>query len=75
MISCTSPSTPVSPPIGTWPHPAVIARNNFVYKSLSNWAFNTKWDGYLTNAEMNKAWNGNIPQVAGANGYFFMPWQ
>ena len=27
-------------PIGFWPHPAVIARNNFVYKSLSNWAFN-----------------------------------
>jgi DNA repair photolyase len=27
-------------PVGIWPHPAVIARNNFVYKSLSNWSFN-----------------------------------
>ena len=27
-------------PFGIWPHPAVIARNNFVHKSLSNWAFN-----------------------------------
>lgn len=24
-----------------WTHPAVIARNNFVYKSLSNWSLNT----------------------------------
>jgi DNA repair photolyase len=24
-----------------WPSPAVISPNNFVYKSLSNWAFNT----------------------------------
>ena len=28
------------PRIGFWPHPAVIARNNFVHKSLSNWSFN-----------------------------------
>ena len=27
-------------PVGIWPHPAVISANNFVYKSLSNWAFN-----------------------------------
>jgi DNA repair photolyase len=27
-------------PVGVWHAPAVIARNNFVYKSLSNWAFN-----------------------------------
>ena len=27
-------------PIGFWPHPAVIAPNNFVFKSLSNWSFN-----------------------------------
>jgi DNA repair photolyase len=27
-------------PVGFWPHPAVIAPNNFVFKSLSNWAFN-----------------------------------
>lgn len=30
----------VSVPVGFWPHPAVIAPNNFVFKSLSNWAFN-----------------------------------
>ena len=23
-----------------WPHPAVVAPNNFIYKSLSNWSFN-----------------------------------
>lgn len=27
-------------PVDFWPHPAVIAPNNFVYKSLSNWSFN-----------------------------------
>ena len=27
-------------PVGMWSSPAVIAENNFVYKSLSNWAFN-----------------------------------
>lgn len=27
-------------PVGFWHAPAVIAPNNFVYKSLSNWAFN-----------------------------------
>jgi DNA repair photolyase len=27
-------------PVGYWHAPAVIAENNFVYKSLSNWAFN-----------------------------------
>jgi DNA repair photolyase len=27
-------------PVGMWSSPAVIAPNNFVYKSLSNWAFN-----------------------------------
>ncbi len=26
--------------VGMWSSPAVIAPNNFVYKSLSNWAFN-----------------------------------
>jgi DNA repair photolyase len=26
--------------VGMWPHSAVIAPNNFIYKSLSNWAFN-----------------------------------
>jgi DNA repair photolyase len=28
-------------PVDLWHSPAVIAPNNFVYKSLSNWAFNT----------------------------------
>lgn len=27
-------------PVDFWPHAAVIAPNNFVFKSLSNWAFN-----------------------------------
>src|SRR3954471_19436931 len=27
-------------PVNFWHAPAVIAENNFVYKSLSNWAFN-----------------------------------
>src|SRR5688572_25371739 len=31
-----SPKTPVA----FWHAPAVIAENNFVYKSLSNWSFN-----------------------------------
>src|SRR5438132_14294514 len=26
--------------VGLWSSPAVIAPNNFIYKSLSNWAFN-----------------------------------
>jgi len=28
-------------PVGIWTSPAVIAPNNFIYKSLSNWALNT----------------------------------
>ncbi|MFA7002851.1 MAG: radical SAM protein [Verrucomicrobiia bacterium] len=28
------------PAVGFWRSPAVIAANNFIYKSLSNWAFN-----------------------------------
>ena len=35
----TSSLTPLSP-VDFWHAPAVIAPNNFVYKSLSNWAFN-----------------------------------
>jgi DNA repair photolyase len=27
-------------PVDFWPHPAVIAPNHFVFKSLSNWSFN-----------------------------------
>lgn len=27
-------------PVGYWPHAAVIQRNHFVYKSLSDWSFN-----------------------------------
>src|SRR5437762_2410764 len=30
----------VSLPVDLWQSPAVIAENNFVYKSLSHWAFN-----------------------------------
>jgi DNA repair photolyase len=32
--------SPPQIPIGTWPHPAVISENNFVFKSLSSWSFN-----------------------------------
>jgi len=35
-----SPSAIKKTPVGMWSSPAVIAPNNFVYKSLSNWAFN-----------------------------------
>jgi len=31
---------PTKSPVDFWHAPAVIAENNFVYKSLSNWAFN-----------------------------------
>src|SRR5436853_2578142 len=30
----------IKTPVGLWSSPAIIAPNNFVYKSLSNWAFN-----------------------------------
>lgn len=33
-------STATDNRVGMWSSPAVIAPNNFVYKSLSNWAFN-----------------------------------
>jgi DNA repair photolyase len=32
--------TEADPRIGNWSAPAVISPNNFIYKSLSNWAFN-----------------------------------
>jgi DNA repair photolyase len=37
-----APKKPSSPPVpyGVWKHAAVIMPNNFVYKSLSNWAVN-----------------------------------
>lgn len=35
------PLPPADERIGMWSSPAVIAENNFVYKSLSNWSFNT----------------------------------
>jgi DNA repair photolyase len=40
--ACMSQSRPRSKksPVDFWHAPAVIAQNNFVYKSLSNWAFN-----------------------------------
>src|SRR5512141_2311611 len=31
---------PKKSPVDFWHAPAVIAENNFIYKSLSNWAFN-----------------------------------
>jgi len=34
------PAKPKGEPFDFWHHPAVIAANNFKYKSLSNWAFN-----------------------------------
>src|ERR1700757_2432837 len=34
------PSHAWKTPVGVWSSPAVIAPNNFVFKSLSNWAFN-----------------------------------
>lgn len=46
MNSSTVPSESGAPRVPThervdyWSSPAVIAPNNFVYKSLSNWAFN-----------------------------------
>ncbi len=36
----THPTRPTDNRVGMWSSPAVIAPNNFVYKSLSNWAFN-----------------------------------
>jgi DNA repair photolyase len=36
-----NPPSAASDPIGMWSSPAVISENNFVYKSLSNWALNT----------------------------------
>src|ERR1039458_443808 len=33
-------SKPKKSPVDFWHAPAVIAENNFIYKSLSNWAFN-----------------------------------
>jgi len=36
----THPSPAQEWPVGYWPCPAVIAPNNFVFKSLSNWACN-----------------------------------
>lgn len=34
------PTNSAHEPIGLWSHPAVISKNNFVYKSLSNWSLN-----------------------------------
>ncbi len=36
-----APSGGAAYPVGFWDHPAVISANNFVHKSLSQWAFNT----------------------------------
>ena len=39
-VSSHLPSSNAKEPIDVWQHPTVIAPNNFVYKSLSNWACN-----------------------------------
>ena len=39
-VSSPLPPQKTKEPIDVWQHPAVIAANNFVYKSLSNWACN-----------------------------------
>ncbi len=39
--SAAGAGSPKGEPFDFWPHPAVISENNFKYKSLSNWAFNT----------------------------------
>src|SRR5882762_9562503 len=36
----TADGDAIPSPIGLWHSPALITENNFVYKSLSNWAFN-----------------------------------
>ena len=36
----TVPAQATPHPVDFWPHPAVISLNNFINKSLSNWAFN-----------------------------------
>jgi DNA repair photolyase len=35
-----NPEVRQNEPVGVWDHPALIQPNNFVYKSLSNWALN-----------------------------------
>src|SRR5262249_50140627 len=40
-ILTTSIEDKVRDSVGIWSAPAVIAENHFVYKSLSNWSFNT----------------------------------
>jgi DNA repair photolyase len=37
----TSPGPQSKQPVGIWFSPAVVSPNNFVHKSLSNWAFNS----------------------------------
>jgi DNA repair photolyase len=40
-VALTTNRNGLSPiPVDFWPHPAVIAPNHFVFKSLSNWSFN-----------------------------------
>ncbi len=38
--SALAGATPAQGPVDFWYSPAVISENNFIYKSLSNWAFN-----------------------------------
>jgi hypothetical protein len=39
-LNIPAPGPPSRSPVDYWHAPALIAPNNFVYKSLSNWAFN-----------------------------------
>ena len=39
-VRVRSPAKPKKSPVDFWHAPAVVAENHFVYKSLSNWAFN-----------------------------------
>lgn len=41
MDPYSATSSLIQSPVGLWKSPAVISPNNFVHKSLSNWAFNT----------------------------------
>lgn len=40
VMEIVSEALNIEPRVGLWNVPAIIAENNFIYKSLSNWAFN-----------------------------------
>jgi hypothetical protein len=42
---------------------------------VTNWNFNgSPYINFLSYADFNKAWTGNIPQLGGFNGWFITPW-